>query len=337
MLDRLPVKLQDIYFLPEYVRLYRSGPEDRAYLFVYERAKDLWLYPFLFRPILQGNGFDIETAYGYGGPLANTNDDEFLVAAHAAFSYWAREHNVVAEFVRLHPILQNWHWLDPKINQEYAFETASLLLSNSISFNSKTRYMLRRAKREGIQIRIGSTKDDWRQFVDLYLRTMTRLGADPFYYFNPRYFSGLYELINAGGGWLLFAEHGGDCVSAAVFLRGANLHYHLSASIDKHIPGAANLLIDTAAQTGKGLGFKRLHLGGGRTSNPDDSLLKFKKSMATDSHAFYVGKRVHNQKTYRELRSSWMQTYPDLINKYGDYLLCYRYYKGGEHNIKNYG
>ena len=39
---------------------------------------------------------DIESAYGYGGPLSNTDDDEFLKQCFESFSNWCLEQNVVA-------------------------------------------------------------------------------------------------------------------------------------------------------------------------------------------------------------------------------------------------
>lgn len=61
---------------------------------------------------------------------------------------------------------------------------------------------------------------------------------------------------------------------------------------------------------------------------PDDPLLQFKESMATSSHEFYVGKRVHNREVYETLREQWSQQYPSLVPKYGERLLCYRYGPG---------
>jgi len=155
---------------------------------------------------------------------------------------------------------------------------------------------------------------------------MDRLGVDAYYHFNEDYFLGLAQLVQ-NSGLLLAAVQDEEWVAAAVFLKGSTwLHYHLSAADpDKRVPGATNRLLYTAAQVGSQRGLKRLHLGGGRTSMPDDSLLKFKRSMATDSHSFYIGKRIHNPDVYALLRKLWEQCYPSLRPKYSDRLLCYRY------------
>src|ERR1700680_4379842 len=53
---------------------------------------------------------DIQSAYGYGGPLSNTDDPEFVAAAEHAFTGWAKESNVIAEFLRFHPLVPHDRW-----------------------------------------------------------------------------------------------------------------------------------------------------------------------------------------------------------------------------------
>ena len=56
-----------------------------ASLFIFSRDEDVWLYPFLRQRIAielaEGSttllGYDIESAYGYGGPLATSGDESF--------------------------------------------------------------------------------------------------------------------------------------------------------------------------------------------------------------------------------------------------------------------
>jgi hypothetical protein len=80
ILDDLPSFMQDIYFRPEYLRMYCLESTVQAVLFTYRQSGEVWLYPFLMQPISdisyfesEGRHFDIETAYGYGGPLSTTD------------------------------------------------------------------------------------------------------------------------------------------------------------------------------------------------------------------------------------------------------------------------
>ena len=337
ILGFFPEELRDVYFWPEYVALHCFKRDSSALMFMCKYGDKLWAYPFLLQPITHIGGkalenvwFDIETAYGYGGPLANTEDSNFLSAANQAFSEWCQKQNVVAEFVRLHPLLHNECWIDPHMELVHERETVSLRLDSvtgdKVTFNATTCNMLKRAERLEIRVNVFPARNHFAQFVRLYLNAMVRIKADKYYYFSNEYFHGLAQLVQENG-WLIAAEQDGIWIAAAVFLRGPYwIHYHLSAlDTNKRIPGATNTILYTAAQMGCGIGLERLHLGGGRTSNPDDSLLRFKKTMATDSHSFYIGKRTHKSDIYNFLKKTWEQTYPHLIPTYGKRLMCYRY------------
>jgi hypothetical protein len=332
-LASLPTALQDVYFQNDYCELEVLGQAAEAKAFVFSQDSWIWFYPFLLNKIesFEGDWFDIQSQYGYAGPLANTDDSKFLASAHTAFSDWCQESRVVAEFVRLHPLMENERWLDPQMEVVYDRATVSLDLTKSAesgieSLMSKTaRYMLRRAESGGLTVEIKTDGETFARFVELYLSTMDRLQADRYYYFNNLYFDGLSELIGRQG-WLITVASQDETVGAALFLKGKEwLHYHLSASAPgQRYPGATNLLIRTAAELGREAGLTKLHLGGGGTSAVDDSLLAFKQSMATDQHGYKIGKRIHNSEVYRQLKSSWEEANPGLVEKFGRRLLCYR-------------
>jgi hypothetical protein len=336
-LSALPASLQDVYFQPEYAALTVRSPEQRAVLFVYQQGEHVWAYPFVIREIvhvagdrLEESWCDIETPYGYGGPLSNTDDASFLASAHQSFTDWCRKYRVVAEFVRLHPLLNNQRWLCPQAELIFDRETVSVDLArvkdDMPPFSKGACYMLRRAERAGMSVTLQSPTAGIEYFAELYGQTMKRVAADREYFFAYDYFVRLAGLASMSG-WLLAVEGGGGWLASAMFLRGSNfLHYHLSAAIHEIAPpGATNLLISSAARLGHQAGLTRMHLGGGRTSAPDDSLLKFKRSMATDRHAFLVGKRVHQPDAYANLKERWSKACPELLEKYGSRLLCYRY------------
>ncbi|MFZ8281143.1 hypothetical protein ACO1KQ_14480, partial [Staphylococcus aureus] len=71
------------------------------------------LYPFRLRPITHVGAeaarpgiCDIETVYGYTGPLANGAAPDFLERAWRGFAQWVRDQGVVSEFCRFHPLLE---------------------------------------------------------------------------------------------------------------------------------------------------------------------------------------------------------------------------------------
>ena len=48
-----------------------------------------------------------------------------------------------------------------------------------------------------------------------------------------------------------------------------------------------------------------LHLGGGNLNNVEDNLFKFKNSMSTSNHKYYIGKRINNLEIYKKLKNAW--------------------------------
>lgn len=340
VLDALPTGARDVYHGAPYLALH-AGADSRAVLFTHRLGGELWAYPFLLSPIRAVGGravepgmADIEGAYGYGGPVGNSRRPAFLAAAHGTFREWCREQGVVAEFARLHPLIETEPLLDSELRVVDDRETASLALdgfAGGIPFHPSARREVGRAERSGVSAVFREPGGAaWDAFVGVYLRRMAELGADAYYRFTPAYFARLRGLV-ASAGWLVTAERdGGEVVGAAVFLRGGSrLHYHLSASEAGAAPGTANLLVCAAGRRGFTEGLRTLHLGGGRTSAPDDSLLRFKKRLATHSHRFRIGMRVHDPRRYEQLREQWRDEFPALEPRFGGRLLCYRY---GESN-----
>lgn len=336
VLRSLPEDAADVYHRAAYVGLQAEG-EARALLFVHRAGAETWAYPFLMRPVRRVGAavfdppwHDLEGAYGYGGPVSTTHDPAFLAAAHAAFAGWCREARVVAEFVRLHPLLGNAELLDPAVRVVEDRETVSVALEGfrggAIPFEASARREVGRAERAGLRARICPAEGpEFEVFRELYARRMEQLGADAFYLFGDAYFRGLRALA-AEAGWLSVVETDERIVAAAVFLRGGSrLHYHLSAAEMGAAPGATNLLVCAAARRGLEEGLRVLHLGGGRTPAPDDSLFRFKRRMGTETHSFHIGMRVHDPAAYAGLRAAWEAAHPELVPVYGGRLLCYRY------------
>lgn len=336
VLNTLPERCNDVYFRPEYVRLHLFEPGSRALLFVYRQGRDTWAYPFLLQPIVRighdapgGRWCDIESAYGYGGPLCTTDDRDFVTRANSAFLSWSQEQRVVAEFIRLHPLLAAQKWLGADVEVTHDRDTVSLDL-NALGaepsvFGRAVRATLRRAERLNVQVAAYSTSDGLDRFRHLYHEAMKRLRAANYYLFDDAYFAGLWQLVTQAG-WLYVATLGAEWVAAALFLKGRTwMHFHLAASRpERPVPGAMNAILLAAARLGRREGLERLHLGGGRTAHPGDSLLRFKRSMTTDAHHFCIGKRIHDSSAYAYLRDLWEKQYPRLVARYRSRLLCYR-------------
>jgi hypothetical protein len=343
-LDMLPEEARDIYFQPDYGLAYASGKTDQYLLFCFQQEERLWAYAFLKRKLpdhLRTPGtndwFDLESPYGYSGPVANTNDNLFLESANKAFDEWCLRENIVAEFIRLHPLLNNLRWVSSRAESIADRKTVSLDLtgeeSDAYSISKNGFEMVKKARRSGLELDSAGDPASFADFFRLYEKTMRRLEADQFYFFSNEHFTALMNIVKSNG-WLITCCFEGKMVSAAIFLRGTTwMHYHLSASDpDNRMPGSMNAIIFEAARIGKSSDLTKLHLGGGTTAEDSDSLFKFKRKMATDEHQFSVSKRVHNPDVYEEIVDRWRNQFPKIVSSYGSRVLCYRY--GSPESVK---
>lgn len=326
----------DVYFLPEYHQTFEMNGDGEAQAFLVRENDQTFFYPFMIRPIEQVAAtsyrhqglVDIETVYGYTGPLCTTTAPGFTKQAWAAFGAWCRDRNVVAEFVRFNPLLNTHQWASPE--HEVAVERTTVILDLAGSgedvwarYSSSQRNMVRKAEKKGLRCQAAPLHEHLDDFKSLYHATMRRLNAADYYFFSDAYYEGVSRSL-AGAVKLFLVSSEGRILAAGLFLvHGKRIHYHLSATHPSaRSLGPTNLMIHAAALWGNRHGCRCLHLGGGRTSRADDSLLRFKTSMSDERLQFRIGKRVHDVDRYRALCREWL--WQREANERPNYFLMYR-------------
>ena len=325
---RISGPCEDIYFTHEYHHLYEVNGDGEAWAALYEGDNGcIVLYPFLKRRIsgyeTKSDAYDIKSCYGYGGPtLENYNHDDFE-RFEELFLQWCRANGIVAEFIRFHPLLDNHLLFKRQITTEKNRDTVFIDLGMGLDdiwnkcISGKNRNMIRRGRKLGLTVR---QADDMGRFRDIYLSSIGRLNADDYYYFSGNYFDSLSNL-NGKDLFILEAWCEDRIVAASMFMYyGKYLHYHLAGSDNKYLNYSPNnILIFEAISKGVSMGLKKMHLGGGRTREPEDPLFKFKKSFSSSTTGFYIGKRIHDQETYTHLMSAWSKKHgktPALFLQY---------------------
>ena len=333
-MEMLPVKQQDVYFAPDYYSLYQNYGDGEAVCFVFEKDGELVLYPFLKSPItplgyeLDKEYYDIQGAYGYNGIISSDENPEFIAAFWEAFDAYCHGNDIIAEFTRFHPLLNNHRLASPQMKTFFNRHTVSIDLSlaedeiwkNQIS--SKNRNMIRKAEKEGVTI---VESDDYDAFKQLYDGTMAFLHAEDFYFFPKSYYDEYKETFK-GKSMLYLAMYEGKAIAGSMFMFSDDYaHYHLSARDREYSRYAANnLILWYAICRAKTRGCKWMHFGGGTTGNEDDSLLKFKKEFSKTETEFWIGKRVHNQAVYDEIVRQWQNKFPEHYVNNKVKLLGYR-------------
>lgn len=328
-LDKFSIEKKDIYYFEEYVKLYENE-SGKALCAVCSEDENILMMPFIRKEI---DGFyDFETAYGYGGPISNTDDAEWIGKTLGNMQEFLKEEQYVCGFIRFHSLLDNVRLCVDHMTTFFDRNTVAIktdLPEEDIWANqiiSKNRNMIRKAEKNGLVYKAEYDFASIDEFVSLYNATMSRLEAEDFYFFDDTYYKSFVENFK-GKAFLGTVRKEGELICAALFMYSGDYgHYHLEGSNHAYSNLAANnlLLWKTALELGK-LGVKEFHLGGGYNSQPDNSLLKFKKSFSNNMKEFHIGKWIFNEQKYLELKQSWLEKYPEKVEKYGRLLLCYRY------------
>lgn len=328
-LEKFSVERKDIYYYEEYVKLYEDEFGKALCVVCYD-DKNVLLMPFIRKEI---DGFyDFETAYGYGGPICNSDNQEWIYNAITSMQEYLKSENYVCGFIRFHTLLDNVRLCERHMATFFDRNTVVIrtdqtedeIWKNQII--SKNRNMIRKAEKNGLEYKAEYDFAALSEFIELYNATMSRLGADDFYYFDNKYYQSFVENFKDKA-FLGTVRKEGKLICAALFMySGEYGHYHLEGSNHEYSSLAANnlLLWRTAVEFSK-LGVKEFHLGGGYNSEPDNSLLKFKKSFSHNMKEFYIGKWIFNEEKYNELKIDWANRYPEKVDKFGKLLLCYRY------------
>lgn len=284
----------DIYYQRTYSELYEGNGE--YFEFLYEEGCHYVKFCALKHRITKIVGldldeelYDLETPYGYGGPISNSSDGKFLQRAFAEYKEFCKQQKIVCEFIRFHPFnsladkatLFDMHFPERQVvivDLEKTTEERRKLYSKT------TRNIIKKAEKN-LLVETNDVKIS--DFMGMYYQTMQKNTADEFFYFKEGYFK---ELMNLNGVSLLATKKGDTYVSVGFFVCSKELaHYHLSANNQELSKENGNyLLLDAAFEHAKSHGCRYMMLGGGRTSSADDGLFKFKSKFSPLTMPFFI-------------------------------------------------
>ncbi|MGE0200594.1 MAG: GNAT family N-acetyltransferase [Candidatus Melainabacteria bacterium] len=319
----LPLAMQDPYYHPAYLSANRwmEGGEVRV-LYFYGALDGLpsalW-YPVMLRPLpsrwgIAGN--DLTSAYGFGGPVITGNETALVRLMQEFWPVWCAENDVVAEFTRFHPLINNHQWMTNVCAVHAVRDVVWMDLSVPgeqlwQNLHPQKRRYLRKAQANGLTF-----SDDWQYFDTFksqYAQAMADKEASPFYRFDDRLFDEL-RFCYGEACWLHTVLLNGEPVSTALFLhQGETIEYFLGANNPdaKNVHASAYLLFRTALKA-KDKAFRRYMLGGGLQH--DDSLFRFKQQLSPHTATYYIGMRVYNGQRYEQLKTAvdqWLALRPE--------------------------
>lgn len=323
--------LEDVYYSKEYVSLYLKKDES-VFIFNYTKGNDSFLNISIKRLInkiadkdVHEGYFDLETAYGYGGYYASTENKYFLFNAFEAYKKKCKDENIIAEFIRFHPYnsIANKQQFDFDL---FALDRETVSINLRLTkqerwsnYSPTTRNLLRRLSDKISIIKIR----DIDAFMVLYRSTMEKNNADKSYYFPRIYFENLLELGNVE----LFAVfYNNIVINVSFILLGRDIaHYHLSANNNDFLRLNGNYYLLDAVCDYININYpyiSEFHLGGGRTNSYNDSLLAFKSKFSKVRNNFYIAGKIFNRSIYHSYINDFHSRYPEHVNT--KYFLKYR-------------
>ncbi|NLB78139.1 MAG: GNAT family N-acetyltransferase [Clostridiaceae bacterium] len=322
---------KDLYYKEEYVKLYETDSE-KGVCCIAKQGDNIMLFPYLERTFTYfGKTFhDFETAYGYGGPIFNFKDKEFQKSALEESFDFLKRNDYICGFARFHTLLRTHLAFSPS---EVIFDRKTVAMDLTLSedeiftkeIHSKNRNVIRKAEKSGLQYIADDKFEYLDEFILLYNGTLDKLSADEFYYFNNQYYRDFIK--NIPNSFLGVVLLDGKVISAAIFMyEGIYGHYHLSGSDKGYLSYSPNnyMLYKSALELKK-RGVELFHLGGGTTSDENDSLFAFKKKFSPSLYGFYIGKVIFNHEFYSSICEKWEAENPEKAQRYGRFLLRYKY------------
>lgn len=218
----------DVYYLSGYVKAFQIHGDGEPMLFYYmdEKLKginvvmkrDIADDPFFTDKIARDTVFDLITPYGYGGWLIEGDGEK--TELFSEYEKWCREHSVVSEFVRYHPMLNNVALAESCYDVIHLGKTIAMDLSSEViwsNLTSKNRNMIRKALKSGVEIYHGQFPSIYRTFKEIYDLTMDSDHASAYYYFKDEFYDSIRNCLSEESE-VFWAELDGKIIAASIMI-----------------------------------------------------------------------------------------------------------------------
>lgn len=324
--------LPDLYYKMGYFKSVEYLLDGKADYYLYSDDNGTVLNTFIKREIkldkveLDKVYYDIQTPYGYGGPIIISlkgDKNQLVTSYYKAFKEYCYDNNIISEFVRFHPIEKNYMDFSGVMDLKFVRKTVATVLKGkedpfNEEFSKSTKKLIRKILKEDITYEVINSPSNLEDFKKIYYDTMDRKHADDYYYFSDEYFKFLLDnlkdnILNIN----VYYEN--KCIASGLyFYYGKYLHAHLSGTDHNYLfLSPAYILKFLTLEWGRNHGVEYIHYGGGTTNDPDDSLLNFKSKFTKEGFFdFYIAKNIFNREIYDYLVEKTNTKDADYFPKY---------------------
>lgn len=308
--------MKDIYFDPNYGKLYEKIEDGICEVYKFNCSIGTIQHMFIKREIPTSINnetyYDLTTPYGYGGPIIlnceKGYENELVKEFENEFQKYCFKNNIVSEFIRFHPIINNAEDFINCYDVRYIRDTIGTNLSDfkdpfQEEFSKSCRYNVRKALKDGVSYNIIEKPRDLGDFKEIYYSTMRRNNADSYYFFDDEYFNNCLELFRDNLVLIEATYNKTPIAMGMYFTYNKYIHVHLSGTLYGFLKlKPAYVLRYAITAWGKENGYELIHHGGGRSNSQDDGLYKFKKQFGENTKfKFKIGEKVWNREMYNKL------------------------------------
>jgi hypothetical protein len=307
-------KAYDFYHTRSYHKLETDRNGDEAVLFVCFLEQVFIAIPLVIREIEGTQYFDCTSVYGYSGPLSNEEASDISEALIEIFRIelleYFRKENIVTVFSRLHPLIEtqvvfNNFGTIRNVNKTVAININLTPEEQRKQYRKSNKSEINQLrKKKGYTVKKAETDEEITAFVAIYFKTMERVSADNYYFFEANYFRKILDDPNYEAILLLALKE--DTITAGAIFTITNklMQYHLAGTATPFINDTPmKLILDEARLLANSLQLNFLHLGGGVGGNDDDSLFRFKAGFSKMYFQFSTWQYIVYPETYNELVS----------------------------------
>ncbi len=312
-------KYYDTYFLWEYFNIYEENYDCKKELIFFEDENIIVFWPHLVRKIsnikwleMYNNYYDCTTPYWYWGPLLIKKTSEYDSSLKKFFNDYQRyclKQNYVTEFIRFHPVYENYKDFENITNISKINNVVVLNLKKDIeeiwmkSLTWKRRNQIRREKKmvDEILIKNNLAEDEISEFLKIYYDTMKKNNSSKKYFFS---FNFIKSHLKLNSFISIETRKENNILSQSLFFWNWEIfHYHLSATNYTLWYWTSSLILWEAIKYAKNKWYKYFMLWWWTSWDKNDSLYKFKKSFWGEDKEFHVWKILFNNKLYYKLNS----------------------------------
>jgi Acetyltransferase (GNAT) domain len=312
--SQLPDVQRDVFARSSYYRASEMIVEGKAECAVLFSDRGSIVYPYFRRPIhtlewIRSDEpcYDIEGAYGFGGPLGALEDRSLWVEFNKSMTDYCRQVGVVAEFVRLHPLrvpaaLMAPYYEVKRINVNVVVDVRKNDAELIKSYKHNCRKNVKKAIRSGVRV-FGEQVpiSHWQEYSDIYDGTLERRNAMGCYRFPPEFYEALHRLMPQSMVYF-FAELDGKIVSTELcLLSSTTIYSFLGGTMEQYFDVRPNnLLKHELIRWARDSGLAYYLIGGG--SQLGDGIFEYKSSFAPDGLVdFCIATKIHDADKYAAL------------------------------------